>query len=176
MCKTKKEGGLGFRNLQVFNQSLLAKQGWKIISQPSSLLSKFFKSFYFPYSFFMQCDNSTRSSFVWRGLLRGKQLLEQGLGWRVGNGESIPILNLNCLPGTSSFKLFSPPSDPSPPFLMADLIIKKGEVWNWDTSKIHIMISPIHVDRILLLPVSPAHLPANIDGTFSVKGCYWFAS
>jgi hypothetical protein len=33
----KKEGGLGYKDLHVFNMAMLAKQAWRILTNPSSL-------------------------------------------------------------------------------------------------------------------------------------------
>lgn len=52
LCKKKDEGGMGFRDLEAFNQASLAKQGWRIIMQPHSLSSKTLKAKYFPHSDF----------------------------------------------------------------------------------------------------------------------------
>jgi hypothetical protein len=46
-------GGMGFRDLRSFNLAMIAKQGWKILTNPSSLVAKIYKARYFPNSFFL---------------------------------------------------------------------------------------------------------------------------
>ena len=48
MCRAKSNGGMGFQNLQAFNLAMLAKQGWRLLSNPDSLCAKVFKARYFP--------------------------------------------------------------------------------------------------------------------------------
>jgi hypothetical protein len=47
-CKAKSKGGMGFKNLRVFNEALLAKQGWGLITNPQSLVARMFKAKYYP--------------------------------------------------------------------------------------------------------------------------------
>jgi hypothetical protein len=65
MCGKKSEGGMGFRDLVLFNQALLAKQGWRLLQQPTSLLSRVLKAKYFPNCSFMEADIPGHSSFSW---------------------------------------------------------------------------------------------------------------
>ncbi|PNX96792.1 ribonuclease H, partial [Trifolium pratense] len=39
VCTQKKHGGMGFRDLRAFNEALLAKQGWRLITNPNSLVA-----------------------------------------------------------------------------------------------------------------------------------------
>ena len=47
MSYAKSKGGLGFRDFTNFNQPMVAKQGWRLIQVPNSLISKVFQAKYF---------------------------------------------------------------------------------------------------------------------------------
>lgn len=47
MAKHKNVGGLGFRNFRDFNLAMLGKQGWKILTNPESLVAKVYRAKYF---------------------------------------------------------------------------------------------------------------------------------
>lgn len=87
----KDERGLGMRNLTIFNFALLAKQAWKIVSYPNSLVAKNLKLKYFPNCSFMEARASPIASYTWRSILSGTPLLAKELKRVVGDGRDINI-------------------------------------------------------------------------------------
>ncbi|KAG2295020.1 hypothetical protein Bca52824_041689 [Brassica carinata] len=87
LCKSKSEGGLGFKDLEMFNQSLLGKQAFRIWSNPDSLVARVLKHRYFRNGSFMESSLGSRPSYAWRSILHGRELLKQGLVQSIGDGS-----------------------------------------------------------------------------------------
>uniref|UniRef100_A0A2N9F0V7 non-specific serine/threonine protein kinase n=1 Tax=Fagus sylvatica TaxID=28930 RepID=A0A2N9F0V7_FAGSY len=98
LCRAKKEGGLGFRNLHRFNIALLAKQGWRLLDSPHTLFSRVFKAKYFPSTSFLHAKPGHKPSFLWSSILAAQNLLRSNTQWTVGNGRSIGVWTDHWLP------------------------------------------------------------------------------
>lgn len=48
MGVAKSKGGLGFRDLVIFNKALSAKQGWLLLMSPESITVRIIKANYYP--------------------------------------------------------------------------------------------------------------------------------
>ena len=48
MTETKINGGLGFKDMELFNLSLLARQAWRFLSEPKSFCASFMRVVYYP--------------------------------------------------------------------------------------------------------------------------------
>ena len=59
MTKAKTEGGMGFCDLVLHNDSLLAKQAWRLMEDKNSLFYKFFKPRFFPNCTIMEAAESS---------------------------------------------------------------------------------------------------------------------
>ncbi|KAG5517083.1 hypothetical protein RHGRI_037737 [Rhododendron griersonianum] len=114
LCLSKSNGGLGIKDLQLFNQSLLAKQSWRILDQPSCLFSSFFLSKYCHSTPFLETKAPSSCSWTWKSILYGKEALIKGIRWQVGNGAKISIWNDFWLPSPIPFALKEYLSDNTP--------------------------------------------------------------
>ena len=91
LTRPKSVGGLGFREIEQFNDALLAKLAWRMLKEPQSLLTQILMGKYCNNSSFLDCVAPASASHGWRGILAGREVLKKGLGWVVGNGKSIPV-------------------------------------------------------------------------------------
>ncbi|CAM8931867.1 unnamed protein product [Rhodiola kirilowii] len=76
--ENKEKGGLGFKNLKLLNATFLAKQAWRINQEPTKLVSQVMKARYFPNGDIFNASPGHRSSYCWRSILKGVELLKCG--------------------------------------------------------------------------------------------------
>ena len=98
LTKSKLDGGMGFRDLALFNNSLLAKQAWRLLHNKDTLFYKIFKARFFPQCSFMEAKESTSGSYAWKSILKGREVIKMGSSFRVGNGKNIKIWQHHWLP------------------------------------------------------------------------------
>lgn len=82
LCEKKSGGGLGFRDPSAFNLALLVKQGWRLLTDETSLLFKVLKAKYFPNSSFLEVGAGSNPSWTWQSILEGRKVLVEGVRWR----------------------------------------------------------------------------------------------
>jgi hypothetical protein len=134
-CKQKKMGGMGFRDLGVFNEALLAKQGWRIMTEPTSLMATVLKAKYFPNDHFLKAKQGYRPSYVWQCISRASWVLKKGCIWLVGNGNNINIWEDRWIHQQVGTKIWTPKPNNTSLHLVKDLVKPHSNEWNEDIIK-----------------------------------------
>lgn len=178
LCLSKEHGGLGFRDIQSFNQALLAKQAWRLLQYPDCLLSRLLKSRYFEDEVFLEAVLSTRPSFGWRSILFGIELLNKGLIKKVGNGKSIKVWIDPWIEDDG----FRAPYRKNQYFAVGlkvgDLINARTGFWDLESLEEHFFPQDIIKIKAIKPVISLEDFfvwKYNKSGDFSVKSAYWLA-
>ena len=86
LCEDKEKRGMGFKDIEKFNDSLLAKQVWRMINNPDSLCHRVFKARFFPDCSILEAKDSTLGSYAWKSIIGARDVIREMMVWRIGNG------------------------------------------------------------------------------------------
>ena len=103
-------GGMGFKDLVKFNEAMLAKQVWRLLTNHSSLFYRVFQVKFFPNGSVFEAKVAS-GSYAWRSILKARGLIKRGMLWRVADDTNINIYADRWLPGEGSAKVISPQVD-----------------------------------------------------------------
>lgn len=78
LCRSKDDGGLGFRDMEAFNKALLAKQVWRLCKYESSLVARVLRAKYYPKGDIYNVVLSPKPSFTWRSLFGARDVIRHG--------------------------------------------------------------------------------------------------
>ena len=68
-------------------------------------MARILKAKYYVRGDFMSAQLGSNSSYTWKSILEGRAVLENGLIWRVGNGDRIKITKACWVPNMLEFKV-----------------------------------------------------------------------
>ena len=129
MTQPKSMGGLGFKDFELFNLAMLARQACRLLQDPGSLSARILKSVYFPNTSILQANLGNHPSQIWRAIIEGRDILKQGLIRRIGNGNSTKIWEDNWLPREEMMRPYGCISA-HPPVVVSKLINATNATWN----------------------------------------------
>ena len=160
LCRPKKEGGMGFCDIRLFNLAMLAKQGWRLLQEKDSLLYGCFKAKYFPRCCFLEAKDVPNSSFVWKSLMVAQLILKKDCCWRVGDGSSIRALQDKWIPNYTMNRILHMPSKVDRELWVCDLT--NWACHDWDRERIGSMFHREEAKAIYYIPLSKRHLSDSI--------------
>jgi ribonuclease HI len=170
MTQSKKQGGMGFRDLQAFNLAMIAKQGWNILTKPHTLVAKLYKARYFPNSSLFDSTIGHNPSYAWRGIWKARQILMQGCRWRIGSGDNIRVMNDPWLRDGDGAWIPSPQAHCVYDLCVRDLMVPNSHIW--DKGRIESLF-PLHTaQRILEIPLLHTGTDDAIVWVDNTNGCY----
>ncbi|XP_021722379.1 uncharacterized protein LOC110689854 [Chenopodium quinoa] len=130
MCVPKCFGGMGFKDLEIFNDALLGKQAWRLIHKDDSLLSRVLKAKYYPNSSFLDSYLGVGGSYSWRSVWSSKSLVKEGVIWRIGNGSNVNVWSNPWLADTEGRFVTSPVVEGITN--VSDLVDLENMEWNYE--------------------------------------------
>ncbi|GJR26775.1 RNA-directed DNA polymerase, eukaryota, reverse transcriptase zinc-binding domain protein [Tanacetum coccineum] len=89
ICKPKEQGGLGIKNLQVWNEVLIVKQLWKVIAKKDTLWVKWVNTENLKGKSIWEITAKTNSSAGWKEMLKLRDKIRKHVLWKIRNGMSI---------------------------------------------------------------------------------------
>lgn len=129
MTKPKFMGGLGFRDVELFNLALLARQVWRLLQEPDTLSARVLRARYYPGANILDASLGQAPSQVWRSLLEGRDVLSLGLIRRIGSGAGTRIWSDNWLPRDYKLRpIYARTADP--PTMVSALIDPVTRSWD----------------------------------------------
>lgn len=177
LIRPKSKGGMGFKDMAIFNQALLAKQALRLVEKPDSLCARFIKAKYYPNGNLLDTAFIRSSSPVWQGIKHGLELLKSGYIWRLGNGKSVDIWIHNWLP-RGNLRV-SGKAAPTRIRRVSDLLMPGQREWN--AQLINHIFYPHDAETILNLKL-PASDGEDViawqgekSGNFTVRSAYRLA-
>ncbi|KAG7535395.1 Endonuclease/exonuclease/phosphatase superfamily [Arabidopsis thaliana x Arabidopsis arenosa] len=147
LCTPLSEGGLGFKMLEDFNLALLAKQLWRLVRFPDSLLARVLRGRYYKYSSPLSVKPSYLPSYGWRSMLAARPLLLSGLRKNIGSGFDTRVWSDHWIPSIPARPAKSRLANPDPNLFVSDLIDPGTKRWKVD--KLQDLVSPEDIPAIL---------------------------
>lgn len=132
--------------------ALLAKQTWRLLTEPNSLSSKVLKARYFTHENFLDAKIGSNPSYVWRSIIYTLTLIRNRVRRRIGSGLQVNIWNDRWLPD-----LNNPFIETNCSPVLAQAIVNSLRITpddSWDIDLIKDLFSERDQNLILSIPLS----------------------
>lgn len=147
-------GGLGFKDLRLFNQAMLARQAWRLIAFPESLCARLLKAKYYPRGTLIDTAFCTNPSQTWQAISYGLELLKKGVIWRIGCGSQVRIWRDPWIPREHSLRVTTGQGRCRLKWV-SDLLDQEGR--DWDADKLANIFNRADIEAISRIKLPSRH-------------------
>lgn len=170
LCVDKTNGGLGFQNLEGFNMAMLRKQGWRLISDPNTLVSQLLKDKYYPNADFVKVNLGYCPSYTWRSTWSSRVILAEGLRFKIEDGSNVKVWHDKWLRDVKNPKLETPLMASLEDIRVRNLLIRNN--LEWDMEMLDELFNPRDVRVISNIPLSYASGDDKLIWSHTTNGVY----
>ncbi|CAN1146725.1 Putative ribonuclease H protein At1g65750 [Linum perenne] len=155
---------------------MLGKQGWRLLSNPDTLVSRVFKARYFPRGDFLSAPHVKGSSIIWQNIWATQGIVQSGYRWRIGDGTRVTVWVSPWLRSDQSLLIETPRDEYLGGLRVCDLFIPGLK--EWDAEMIQALFNNCDATAILSIPLHAAPLPDHRiwhfgkKGQYTVRSCY----
>ncbi|KAL4631902.1 hypothetical protein ACB092_04G012200 [Castanea dentata] len=161
LCEAKEVGGIGFKEIEKFNDALLAKQVWRLINNSGSLCHRVFKARDFSDCSILDANDSSSGSYAWKSIIGARDVIRKWMEDR-------------WLPGRTNYSVISPLLSLAPEVKVSTLIDQNTAAWK--TEEVQHMFLPHEADIILGIPLSARRPEDRIIWSYTPTGMFTTSS
>ncbi|KAL8116202.1 hypothetical protein AgCh_022629 [Apium graveolens] len=154
--------------------TMLGKTGVEAVDTAESLVARVYKARYYPRGNFLNAQIGGNPSFIWRSVIETQSIIKEGIGYRVGSGESISV-KLDPWLLDDSNPYVTTANENLSGMTMSSLIIEGESRWN--VNMLHSLFDERDVNLILSIPLNRnehdvLYWRKEKLGCYSVKSTY----
>jgi ribonuclease HI len=178
ITQPKESGGLGLRNLTLFNEACLMKMGWSLMIGENSLWGQVLVGKYGRGEWNQgRISTTPNDSSLWKAIAKSWPKLEQHRCWAVGDGHKVSLWDdvwLNENQRLSDFDIVIPTNARN--WKLKDIVDDRGN-WRFDMINNIVPVNIIHRLYAIVPPNTDNGIdmlvwPGNRMGEFTVSSAY----
>ncbi|XP_048608961.1 uncharacterized protein LOC125584486 [Brassica napus] len=179
VCLPKEEGGIGFCLIHEFNLALLAKQLWRLVQYPDSLVARVLRGRYYRLSSPLSATSTSIPSYVWTSIISARKLLLLGIRQKIHSGYEVKVWEDPWIPTTPARPARPVAPVMNPNMRVSDLINQDLKEWNVELLEDY--VHPVDIPLICSMAISSTHRRDTFcwnytrTGQYTVKSGYWVA-
>ncbi|XP_048613347.1 uncharacterized protein LOC125587196 [Brassica napus] len=179
VCLPKEEGVIGFCLIHEFNLALLAKQLWRLVQCPDSLVARVLRGRYYRMTSPLRVNSASSPSYVWTSIFAARKLLLLVIRQKIHSGYEVKVWEDLWIPTTPAR-----PATPVAPVMhpnmrVSDLINQDSK--EWDVEILEDYVHPDDIPLIRSMAISSTHRGDTFcwnytrNSQYTAKSGYWVA-